>query len=264
MSIIRGIAERLRSDHENERQSAVNLIERKTGLMIVDIIRKGAIRHLTGTPQQWVLEHLQTKTGDRMIVAVSREIAALKTSWGDIVEAGSLQSASTPGRSRDPWEQQGGTSRPYEPQPDFSAAWNDAFASFMETAGESMWQHARAEPPLTEKDINDLYNSVKSARSDMEQGFTRVSREDLPVGATGKPRITRRGVAKTGKGYAIVSFRRMTSYGGKNIAPMCEFIAFGDEWIDEIEQAEKDDLTVSVTFGADRQPNKHVVIHNAL
>ena len=264
MSIIRGIAERLRSDHENERQSAVNLIERKTGLVIVDIIRKGAIRHLSGTPQQWVLEHLQTKTGDRMIVAVSREIAALKTSWGDIIEAGSLQAASASARPGPSWDRQEGTARPAEPQPDFSDAWNAAFASFMESAGESMWQHVRTEPPLSEKDINDIYNSVKSARSDMEQGFTRVGREDLPVGATGKPRITRRGIAKTGKGYAIVSFRRMTSYGGKNIAPMCEFIAFGDEWIDEIEQAEKDDLTVSVTFGADRQPNKHVVIHNAL
>lgn len=264
MTKIRGIAERLRSESQNERTSAVNIIERLTGLVMTDIIRKGAMRHLSGTSQKWVIEHIETKTGDEMIVAVSREIAALKTSWGDIVEAGSLQTASASARPGASWGRQEGTMRPGEPQPDFSDAWNAAFASFMESAGESMWQHVRTEPPLSEKDINDLYNSVKSARSDMEQGFTRVSREDLPVGATGKPRITRRGIAKTGKGYAIVSFRRMTSYGGKNIAPMCEFIAFGDEWIDEIDQAEKDDLTVSVTFGADRSPNKHVVIHNAI
>lgn len=258
---IRGIAERLRSDHENERQSAVNLIERKTGLVIVDIIRKGAIRHLTGTPQQWVLEHLQTKTGDHMIVSVSREIAALQTSWGDIIEAGSLQAASTSARPGQPWDSQEGSARPSGPQPDLHDAWNSVFNDFMRTAGATMWQQAYSEGAIDE---DELYNGLKSARSNMEEGFTRVSRDDLPSGATGKPRITRRGIAKTGKGYAIVSFRRMTSYGGKNIAPMCEFIAFGDEWIDEIEQAEKDDLTVSVTFGADRSHNKHVVIHNAL
>lgn len=261
MSIIRSIAERLRSDHENERQSAVNLIERKTGLVIVDIIRKGAIRHLSGTPQQWVLEHLQTKTGDRMIVAVSREIASLKTSWGDIIEAGSMQSASASARPGPSWDRQEGSERPAEPQPDFSDAWNSVFGDFMRTAGARMWEHAYSEGAIDE---DELYNGLKSARSNMKEGFTRVGRDDLPSGATGKPHITRRGIAKTGKGYAIVSFRRMTSYGGKSIAPMCEFIAFGDEWIDEIEQAEKDDLTVSVTFGADRQPNKHVVIHNAI
>ena len=261
MSRIRSIAERLRSEHENERQSAVNLIERQTGLVIVDIIRKGAIRHLTGTPQHWVLEHLQTKTGDRMIVAVSREIAALKTSWGDIIEAGSMQTASASARPGPPSGRQEGSAGPAEPQPDFSDAWNSVFSDFMRTAGATMWQHAYNEGAIDE---DELYNGLKSARSNMEEGFTRVGRDDLPLGATGKPHITRRGIGKNGKSYAIVSFRRMTSYGGNNIAPMCEFIAFGSEWIDEIEQAEKDDLTVSVTFGADRSANKHVVIHNAI
>lgn len=261
MSRIRSIAERLRSDNENERISAVNLIERHTGLVIVDIIRKGAIRHLTGTPQNWVLEHLQTKTGDRMIVAVSREIAALKTSWGDIIEAGSMQTASASARPGPPSGRQEGSAGPAEPQPDFSDAWNSVFSDFMRTAGATMWQHAYNEGAIDE---DELYNGLKSARSNMEEGFTRVGRDDLPLGATGKPHITRRGIGKNGKSYAIVSFRRMTSYGGNNIAPMCEFIAFGSEWIDEIEQAEKDDLTVSVTFGADRSANKHVVIHNAI
>ena len=87
MSQLRSIAERLRSDNENERATAVSMIERKTGLSITEVIQRGARSHLRGDPQKWVLEHISTKTGDRMIVAVGREIAALKTSWGDIVDA---------------------------------------------------------------------------------------------------------------------------------------------------------------------------------
>ena len=257
MSQLRSIAERLRSDNENERATAVSMIERKTGLSITEVIQRGARSHLRGDPQKWVLEHISTKTGDRMILAVGREIAALKTSWGDIVEAGCLSKQAARANADAIW--------PQPAEPDFSDAWNAAFGDFMQTAGAEMWKHAYSEGVLDEDDINGIYNSVKKAREEMKaKAFTRVGRNDLPLHATGTPHITRKGTAKTGNAYAVVNFRRMTGPGGENIAPMCEFIAFGDEWVSRIQRAEEEEASVSVTFGADRSPNRHVVINDAL
>jgi len=283
MSRLRSVAERLRSDNPNERLSAIKMIEKWTGLVLVDIIRAGAMRHLAAEPRQRVMGHISTKTGDTLVVSVSMEIARLTTSWGDIIETGSTarptpsgSSASSsdsrtgghdgnsrPSDRRRHWSETQGHARPEWPQPDFGDAWNSAFADFMANAGDGLWSDVRTDPPMRDEDIMDLYNSIKRARSG-EERCAKVGREDLPRGATGAPSIVRRGTTKTGKGYAVVSFARMTTYGGNTIAPLCQFIAFGDEWIDEIEQAEQTDTTVSVIFGPDRDPKRHVVIHNAV
>ena len=262
MSKLRAIAERLRSDYENERQSAVNLIEKQTGLKIADIIRAGAIARLNGTPQRWILDHLDTKTGDRLIVAVSREISALSASWGDIVEAGSAQKAkpeafSTKSQTKDP------RTSDY-PHPEFTETWNSVFADFMEKAGTRMWEHAYTDGIIDEDDMQGIYDSVQRGRKEAMQKATRVGREDLPEQATGTPRIKRKGTTKDGKAYAVVSFHRMVAFGGSPIAPLCDFIAFGKDWTETIEKAANKEETVSVYFGSDRSPNKNVVITNAI
>lgn len=265
MSKLRAIAERLRSDNENERLSAVNLIERNTGLMIADIIRMGSPYHLSGAILRNVLTHIDAKRGDQMILAVGSAIASLNNvTWPDIIESGSLQSAGAAHSGSSNARSSGPRGEWPTPKFDTSEAWTAAFNNFMAAAGENLWEGVRTDPPLSKADIQDIYDSVLKARSEMKRSFTRVSREDLPPVATGTPHVKRKGTSKNGEAYAIVSFIRMTAMGDELIAPMCEFIAFGKDWIEMIEKADESEGTVSVTFGEDRSPNKNVVIKNAV
>jgi len=238
MSKLRGIAERLRSDNANERQVAVTMIERQTSKTISDIIEKGAKRKLVGQMQTWVLGHVNAYKGDAMIVAIGREMEATSTSWADIIEAGAsdITTASA---------EQG-----------FTAAFGDIFSGIFSDA----FAEARMRHGMPVSGMHYRATAAQNPDPSIKAKPVRTFRDDLPEMAGGVPRIVREGLARNGRPYAVVAFRVMTTTGLKEIAPMCEFIGFGEDFVARLKQAESDQESVFVKFGSDRSPNKAVII----
>lgn len=234
MNKLRGIAERLRSDNANERQVAVTMIERQTSKSITAVIEQGAKRKLVGQVQAWVLNHTNTHNGDRMIVAIGRELEATNTSWADIIEAGASDAACVSA-------EQG-----------FAGAWSDLFSGmFKEAFGN------QGAP------VNEMHYRATAAQNpdpSVKPKPVRTSRDDLPEMAGGVPKIMREGIARNGRPYAVVMFPVMTTTGLKDITPVCEFIGFGEDFVARLKQAASDEDSVFVKFGSDRSPNKAVII----
>ena len=220
MSKLGAIAQMLRSDCLNEREIAVRKIESMTGMSMKDIILTGSPRITRGDAAGWIMNHARIKSGDDMIIAVTSELSSIGSDWNDLVEAGSRQTTTA------------GASDAFE-------AMQGIFDSFMAN------YHSSAAPAQAK---------AEPARP------VRVGSADLPAYAVGVPYISRSGVAKTGNAYAIVSFSQFTGPGDTAMKPIIEFIAFGDEWVEEIRQAEEEGSEILVAFGENRTPGRHVPI----
>lgn len=86
MSKLRAIAEMLRSDNKNERETAVKKIEEKTGLSITTIIKTGISFTMIDKSEIDII--MNSKTDDDMIVAVNSLIQQSTSNWASIVENG--------------------------------------------------------------------------------------------------------------------------------------------------------------------------------
>lgn len=81
------IAQRLRSDSQNERMIAARKVEAATGMSLVEIIRKGA--RVAGMQSSQILDHLTISDQDELILAVGVELQKARSDWGELVLAGS-------------------------------------------------------------------------------------------------------------------------------------------------------------------------------
>lgn len=237
---LRGTAGYLRSAMKAERENAVRLIERQTGRPIAETIRLGAERTLTGAPLIAIRAALADTCGDALILAVGEAIRDLPgEAWNDLVEAGVTDTATDAGSSADP----------------FLDAWNSVFGN----AGDAMasaFMQAWAEGGTTGSATDRPASAQPSDRP------VRVGRDDLPATASGVPHVSYAGKARSGQRFAQVSFARMTANGG-TIRPICEMIAFGDDWVEELIAASDADREVLVSFQDDGDPGRKVVVRRA-
>lgn len=245
------------------RTLAVAHIERMTSLAFVDIVKKGATRRLTGDTQGMVFDHIATKTGDAMVLAITAEIARQTTTWPDIIEAGSAAPSGFEGlfdhlgKDANP-----ATSRPRytDPSPTFNSVFGEGADSIFSglynayKASEAAKKHAPGAWSFAHK---------RPAPTPQPARTVRVGREDLPFSASGVPYVETVGTAKTGSRYAFVTLREITA-NGQVMRPMCPFIAFGDEWVAELEAAARTETEVDMVFGDDRSPTKKVQIKKAV
>ena len=269
MAKLRLIAEQLRADTENVRTLAVAHIERITSLAFVDIVKKGATRRLSGNPQGMVFDHIATKTDDAMILAISSEIAGIgDVSWPDIIEAGSA----APSAFEDLFDHLGKDAKPAPARPQYtdpSPTFNSVFGEGADSIFSGLYNAYKASEAAKKHapeawSFADERSAPSQAQAPAPQPAqpVRVGREDLPFSASGVPDVTYLGTAKTGSRYAFVSLREITA-NGQVMRPMCPFIAFGDEWVAELEKASTANTEICMVFGEDRSPTNKVQIKKA-
>lgn len=210
---LNALAQRLRSDNLNERLVAASKVESITGMTMNAIIKAGTPRVVSGNAAGWILDHAQIKSGDDLILSVGSELAGLQVDWSDLVDAGARPKTSSSSE-------------------DFEAAFKGIFDSFFAAAEQRRRTQQAAQQPQPAP----------------QPTVIRVNRDQLPVSATGIPRVTRQGKARTGQAYAVVSFREFTAIGGQRMKPMTEFIAFGDAWVEKILAAEAAGEDINIGF----------------
>lgn len=252
MSKLLIIAGKLGSDAVGERANAVSMIERITGRTIVDIIRTGTARHVMGAERARIAAHLSSASGDDMVLAVGRELAAIRVSWADIVSGcsgGQAKQESPSGGPRDV----------------FGDIFDNVFNGVMREAAERMYAHYDKEQAERGESLADhIYAQHRQAHGEYQhrQSAPLRSRSELPVMAGGVPRVERSGTSRNRVVYAIVSFRRMET-NGESFRHVGEFIAFGQAWVDEIVRAERGEDHIFVKFVDPGDPDKMVQIRRA-
>jgi hypothetical protein len=240
---LRGTAGYLRSAMKAERENAVRLIEHQTGRPVAETISLGAERTLTGPRLRAIRAALADTCGDALILAVGEAIRDLPgEAWNDLVEAGVTDTAANGVRpSQDP----------------FLDAWNSIFGSHMASSAATFTQSNTVGG--TTGFATDRPAPAPAQPSDLP---VRVGRDDLPATASGVPHVSYAGKARSGQCFAQVSFASMTA-NGRTIRPICEMIAFGDDWVEELIAASEADREVIVSFEDDGDPGRKVVVRRA-
>ncbi|WP_298847089.1 hypothetical protein [uncultured Salinicola sp.] len=82
------LSELMRADTENERRSAVRLIERETGKHVDELIRRGLRRSLGHEERAIALHLMETYSGDVMIQALEVILRRNGVSWQNVIAKG--------------------------------------------------------------------------------------------------------------------------------------------------------------------------------
>lgn len=236
MTKIRSIAERLRSDNANERLIAISKIEQAAGSQISDLIANGIIAKGMAPDNGRLVNILKNHSKDEIVIAMTTALMKTQFTWGDIIEAGAL-------RVRN--------------------------ATFLDDEGkdEAILKAYRYHKNFR-KNPNHTEDAVKtenfSTNGKYSANFMRVMAEDLPSKAKGIPYVSMISHTDENTPFAIVRFHRMIAFDGTTIAPMCDFLALGKEWVNSIRQAESFKRDVVVVFGKGREAGRPVLIKSAI
>lgn len=243
MTKIRAIAERLRSDNANERTVASRKIEALSGHKLADVIEAGAEALIPTSGRMDITLILRTKTNDDMIVSLTKEIIDQNASWADIIEAGSQAMDAIVLEAKSQHED--------------NLAITEKVRRAKEILLSKIYRETESHPPAKTDTVPEANTGIKYRE------FVRVWEKDLPTKASGVPYIVTIGNTKDKTSYAVVRFHRMMTEKDALIAPMCDFIGFGESWVKRLRKAEEFKDMVTVNFGNDRTPNKAVIIREA-
>ena len=252
---LRAIAERLRSDSENERTIAVHKIERQAKEPLSLIIRLGVAGHSDRGIVRIIHMILSKQTAnsnnnavDRTIQDISAAISKSDLTWGDIVEKGiaAASEARVKEAPRTKPLETGKEDLLDEILPDHDIYKTEGFRRFTRMARDMKARARKAQPRR---------DAPQTESSEIIEGenFLRVTAEELPAIAIGIPYIAHYGEDESYGMYLKIRFHRLITQTGVKVAPMCDFIATGDEWIRKIRHAEVHRKPLVVMFGQNRK-----------
>jgi len=236
MTKIRSIAERLRSDNANERLIAIRKIEQSAGSQIAVLIASGIIAKGMAPDDGRLLNILKDRSKDEVIIAMTSALLKTQFTWGDIIEAGILRISKTDSSSDT--EEFDAVLKAYKYHKNF----------------RKTQKHAD----------NPAKEGNSSGNGKYSTNFIRTVAEDLPSKAKGIPYVSMISHTDQNTPFAIIRFHRMIAFDGTTIAPMCDFLALGKDWVDFIRKAESFKKDITVVFGKDRTPGRPVVIKSAV